>query len=446
MKALFVNPYIYDFTAYDLWLRPLGLMYAAAVVKKYSDVDVYWIDTLDRFQDPDATSSKPDGRGKFHRLIVDKPDLYKTVPRHYARYGMPLESFCQQLKELPEMDLIFVTSLMTYWIDGITFTLNLLRERFPRAHVVLGGILPTLVPGFIAEAVSADLFISGYGEDAILRIIAEQGGKVYDHPDLADIDRLPYPAVEFLGTQRFLPLLTSRGCPFRCTYCASDLLNPRFSERSADGILDEIYARVRRFNTEHFIIFDDALLVHKTKRFFKVFRKVSRELRLHFHTPNGIHVREIDPGTAELLIDSGFRMLRLSFESTDSVILGKSSGKVTVWQMEQAVKNLEQAGYKRGDLECYLLFGLPGQASRDIESALHFVRDLGIVPHLASYSPVPGTPDFLGLQRQGILSTPVNLYETNKIYYLYQKSGLSHEEILRIKELTAQISRANRAQ
>jgi radical SAM superfamily enzyme YgiQ (UPF0313 family) len=440
MKALFVNPYITDFTAYDLWLRPLGLLYTAAAVAAYTDVEIYWLDALDRFQQDTPPTSRPDGRGKFQRQIIDKPGIYGSIPRHYARYGLPLDVFRQRLGEIPPVDFIFVTSLMTYWLDGLNFTLSLLKQRFPRAPVVLGGILPSLMPNVIKENVPADFYIGGYGEEAILTFLARQGAAVRPHPDLADINRIPYPAFRFLGSQAFLPLLTSRGCPFHCTYCASNLLNPRFRERTASGILEEIRYMVDRYGTRHFILFDDALLVNKKDRFFKVFRQLREELRVQFHTPNGLHAREIDRQTAEILYQSGFATLRLSFESTQPGILSRSSDKVSVRQMEAAVDNLERAGYKRRDLACYLLFGLPGQTVKDIEEALYFVRDLGIVPHLAYYSPVPGTPDFLDLQKQGILSTPPNPYETNKIYYLYQKSGLSHADIQHIKDLTAHIT------
>jgi hypothetical protein len=79
----------------------------------------------------------------------------------------------------------------------------------------------------------------------------------------------------------------------------------------------------------------------------------------------------------------------------------------------------------------------------DMEISLTFINDLGLVPHLAVFSPVPGTADFFALQRQGVLVTPLDLLETNKIYFLYQKSGFSGEEILRVKEMAAAISDAN---
>jgi radical SAM superfamily enzyme YgiQ (UPF0313 family) len=187
------------------------------------------------------------------------------------------------------------------------------------------------------------------------------------------------------------------------------------------------------------VIFDDALLVNKRKRFLKVFHKVSETLKVNFHTPNGLHVSEIDRETAEILFNSGFKTLRLSFESTTSEILAKSSNKVTIQQMRTAVENLQAAGYERKNIAVYLLFGVPGQRIIQIKEDLQFVKGLGVTPHLSYFSPVPGTIDFIDLQKRGVLSTPVNLYETNKIYFVYNKSGFSPEEIKYIKDQAASL-------
>jgi radical SAM superfamily enzyme YgiQ (UPF0313 family) len=445
MKILLVNPYIYDFAAYDLWLRPLGLLYIAAVLKKYTGCELYWLDTLDRYQqgaypagEKRAKKSKPDGRGKYHREAVEKPEIYQGTPRSYARYGIPLESFMEKLEKISAVDIILVTSLMTYWIDGIKMTIDALKKKFPSSKIVIGGILPTLIPeDILKNHLYVDYLINGYGENKILKFIEKHGGNVCLHPDFSDINAIPYPAVEFLSNRDVLPLLTSRGCPFNCTYCASNILNPKFLERSAEKILEEIYYLHNTHGTREFVIFDDALLINKQKRFLKVFQKVSETLDVHFHTPNGLHAGEIDRETAETFFKSGFKMMRLSFESTRSEILSKSSDKVTVQQMAAAVENLEAAGYKRKDIDVYLLFGVPGQRLKDIEVALDFVRSQGVTPHLSYFSPVPGTSDFIALQKAGVLSTPINLYETNKIYFVYNKSGFSFEEVKYIKDRAA---------
>jgi len=445
MKVLFVNPYIYDFTAYDMWLRPLGLYYLVATVRRYSDAEIYWLDALDRFQDGMETLGRADSRGKYPREFVAKPRLYQDVPRNYSRYGMPLELFQSKIAALPEMDVILVTSLMTYWLEGLQFTLQLLKQRFPRAKVVLGGVLPSLAPAETRLLLPADHYVKGYGETAVLRLLADLGARVPIMPDFGANNEFPLPAVDLAGTQKYVPLLTARGCPYRCSYCASRLLHPVFLERRPDDILAEIDDRRQIFASEHYIIFDDALLINKKERFLPVFSRLARDRKIpwHFHTPNGLHAREIDRESAAVLHAAGFATLRLGFEGLTGDILRRSDGKVKRKQMETAVRELERAGYRRGQLGAYLLFGFPGQSLADMETSLAFVRDLGVVPHLSVFSPVPGTIDFLDLQRRGVLATPLDLLETNKIYFLYKKSGFSGEEILHIKDIAAAISNAN---
>ncbi len=445
MKVLFVNPYITDFTAYDMWLRPLGLYYLAATVRRYSDAEIYWLDALDRFQDDREVRGRADGRGKYPRAFVEKPELYRGVPRNYSRYGMPLELFQEKLAALPEMDVILVTSLMTYWLEGLRFTLHLLKQRFPGAKVVLGGVLPSLAPAETRALLPADHYVQGYGEAVLLSLLADLGARVAALPAAVGTSEFPLPAIDLAGTQKYVPLLTARGCPFRCSYCASRLLHPVFLQRRPEAILAEIEERSRVLQSRHFILFDDALLINKKTRFLPVFSRLAREktIPLRFHTPNGLHAREIDRETAAVLHAAGFATLRLGFESLSAGILRRSDGKVKRRQMETAVRDLERAGYRRGQLGAYLLFGYPGQTVEDMEVSLAFAGDLGVVPHLSIFSPVPGTVDYLDLLRRGVLATPPDLLETNKTYFLYQKSGFSAEEILQVKEIVSAISNVN---
>ena len=438
MNILFVNPFITDFSAYDLWLRPVGLLYIAAAVRRYTSTHVYWLDPMDRFSVETGSKSRPDGRGNYRRTIIKKPPLYESVPRHYARYGITWDEFERRLNSLPDtIDLVLITSLMTYWIDGLEMTVGAIRKRYPRAEIVLGGVLAGLVPEFDAGSLGINRVIPGYGESKVLDLISKMGGKVADYPDFGDIDNLPFPAVDLLGSREFLPLLTSRGCPGSCSYCASRLLHPRFSQRSPENVLAEINSHINRFNTSHFIIYDDALLINKKTHFRPIFSSLEKQQDISFHTPNGLHAREIDGETAFLMAGSGFQTVRLSFESTQAEILSRSDNKVNLTDMIRAMENLEMAGYKPASIEVYLLFGYPGQTVADVEHAIRFVRELGARPHLAFYSPVPGTRDFKELQSDGSLAHPTNLYEGNKLYYLYRKSTFQPQEILYLKDLAA---------
>jgi hypothetical protein len=68
---LLINPWIYDFTAYDFWLKPLGLLYIAAILKKHSDFSLHFIDCLDRHHPllGRKLKTKPDGRGAFLKEV-----------------------------------------------------------------------------------------------------------------------------------------------------------------------------------------------------------------------------------------------------------------------------------------------------------------------------------------------------------------------------------------
>ena len=441
MKVLFVNPYIYDFTAFDLWLRPVGNLYLSSVVDKYSDADIYWLDTLDRFQDGNNTKSGTYGKGKYNRVVVEKPMVYRNIPRSYARYGIPVNLLRDKLDTFNDIDVIFVTTLMTYWIDGVNFTIRELKKRFRNAKIVVGGILPTLTGKDIKKQIDADIFIYGYGEDQILDLLGSMGSKIKPRPDFSNIDNIPFPANRFLSYRKVLPLLTSRGCPYRCTYCASHILNKKFVQRTPENITSEILKMNYEYGTEDFVIFDDAFLINKENRFFRVFEEITKKIHVRFHTPNGIHAGEIDKKTALTLFKAGFKTIRLSFESTDITILKKSSNKINITQMVAAVENLVEAGFKKSDIECYILFGLPGQSHSMLERSLRFIKQLGILPRLSFFSPVPGTIEFENLRKDGLLDGNDYLYKTNKIFFLYTNSGFSENDINYFQSLTRDICR-----
>jgi hypothetical protein len=88
-RILLVNPPIYDFTAYDFWLKPLGMLTAAACLRDNPDMILY--DYLDRnsvadTDNADYTSNKW-GRGHFHSIKIDKPKQFASIQRIYRLFG-----------------------------------------------------------------------------------------------------------------------------------------------------------------------------------------------------------------------------------------------------------------------------------------------------------------------------------------------------------------------
>ena len=147
---LCVNPWIHDFAAFDFWAKPLGLLSIAAILRK-KGLEISYIDCLDRFHPQESKKIKAswDGRGAFRKTEIDLPeylksDEIKTIGKKYSRYGIKPEWFIQDLQKTDKPDIIFVTSLMTYWATGVKESIEIIKDIFPNVPLVLGGIYATL--------------------------------------------------------------------------------------------------------------------------------------------------------------------------------------------------------------------------------------------------------------------------------------------------------------
>lgn len=184
-ELLLINPYIYDFAAYDLWLKPLGLLYLAAVLEE-NGCGVVLLDALDRWH-PDVLArqgrvtprTKKYGDGYFYKENVEKPDAFRHIRRRYSRYGMPPELMrknLERIKREQNIDMILVTSGMTYWYRGVHETIQMARDIFPDVKILLGGIYATLFHTFAEQFSGADAVFKGESERSVLKYIFEVTG------------------------------------------------------------------------------------------------------------------------------------------------------------------------------------------------------------------------------------------------------------------------------
>ncbi len=394
-NVLLVAPYIHDFAAFDLWLKPLGLLYVAAAAER-AGYGVRVVNCLDRLSaGPQASSTRRaarDGAGKLRSEVIAAPDCLAGIPRRYKRYGIPLDAFEKALADGPPPDVVGVGSMMTYWCGGVAETISIVRAAWPGVAVVLGGVYATLCPEHARARSGADVVVEGPGEREFVEFLRAEIG-----PGNGDIDG-PAPArptYHLLGEIDSVSMLTSFGCPFSCSYCASRLLRPGFYQRPAAEVVDEIAYYALEMNIRDIAFYDDALLVDADHHVKPILREVvERGLRVRFHTPNGLHANMVDRELAGLMRDSGFATVRLSVESVDEARLKDSCMKVSMKGFEEAVKHLFEAGYARGDIEAYVLMGAPGQTPGEVERTIRFAHGAGALVRLADFSPIPGTPYF----------------------------------------------------
>ncbi len=391
---LFINPWIYDFAAYDFWAKPLGLLTLTAIVDLHG-MDVSYIDCLDRFHlkapvtDPYARY----GRGPYLKTPIQKPVGLKDVPRNYSRYGIKKKWLTEDFLAIEKPDLILMTSLMTYWYPGVRETIRVVKKIFPDIPLVLGGIYAGLCHDHAQEHMGADLVFTGPGEKHILNLVKEfTGFSVSCKFDPDQLDTYPYPAFYLQRKTGYIPIMTSKGCPFRCKYCASHFLNPVQMVRSPESVVEEIKFWYQKYKVKDFVFYDDALLVDAENHAVPMLEKIiTTGMNIRFHTPNAVHVRGITAKTAGLMLEAGFQTLRLGLETADFNKRDELDKKVTAVEFQRAVTFLKKAGFQKNQIGAYLLSGLPGQSIESIKDSINIVKQNRITPILAHYSPIPHT-------------------------------------------------------
>jgi len=432
---LFVNPWIHDFAAFDFWARPLGLLQLVSIVRSHG-FKVSYIDCLNRFHPNDRRKNKihRHGRGPYIKTEISKPSALKQISRKFSRYGIHPEWMIQDLKSIDRPDIIMLTSFMTYWYTGVQETIECIRSVYKDVPVVVGGIYVRLWQEHAQKNIDADWLESEPGEQTIFSIIEQfTGVRTKLHHDPMDINSLPYPAWDLQDAIPFIPILTTRGCPFRCSYCASGFLEPEIRRRFIQPVVDEILYWHQKNNVCDFVFYDDAFL-YQSESYAIPFleRIVEKKLPLRFHTPNAIHIREINQTNADLMFKAGFKNLRMGLETTD--FNNRMDQKLTYKEFEKAISYLKTAGFRKDDMGAYLLIGLPGQQRQSIIESIDLVNKTGIMPILAYYTPIPHTK----LWSKAIEMSSVNISEdpllTNNTIFPCQKNGFDWNLLSELKQ------------
>jgi radical SAM superfamily enzyme YgiQ (UPF0313 family) len=424
---LLVNPWIHDFAAYDVWAKPYGLLSLAALLRSHG-FRVSYIDCLDRFH-PNAPVTDPHarhGRGPYRKEAIVRPKGLEEIPRTFSRYGIDPAWFREDLHNLARPDLIMVTSLMTYWYPGVVETIGIIREIHPDSPIALGGIYARLCSDHARVHSGADEVVVDRGESLFDMIKRTTGADVHWRIEFSDLDAWPYPAFDLQHRISCVPLMTTRGCSFGCTYCASRFLEPNISRRSPESVADEVEYWHYRHGVIDFAFYDDALLVDAENHVVPLLKTlIDQQMPIFFHTPNAVHIRSITKEVAYLMKRAGFYTLRLGLETTAFEARSDLDRKVTQAEFFRAVSFLKAAGFEASQIGAYLLVGLPDQSVSGVEISIKVVKAAGITPILAYYTPIPHTPlwpEAVAVSRYDLAADPVF---TNNAIFPCQRNAFS---------------------
>ena len=479
VRILLVNPPIYDFAAYDFWLKPYGLLSVAGYLRGKAEFTLF--DYLDRLHpfvarpswpcphglEARATESDQWSRGRFYYEKTPKPACLKNIPRSFRRFGLPRMFFQKFLTARTDYDFVFINTVMTYWYLGVQEVIEDVRRTLPSAKIVLGGNYVTLCRDH-AEKLGADLLVEG-----------NNLGPLWDFVGLEPDSNQPglWEAYNRLNVG---VLKLSDGCPFECTYCLVPKVYGKFRARSLQRSLAELELLIK-LGANNIAFYDDALLfdakdvlepflneVIKASEKTQVIASEAKQSqtldnerlprrpdtsgllamtsknKVNFHSPNAINARFVTKEIADLMVRAGFKTFYLGFESTSKDWQRQTGSKVFSDELAEAVTNLKlalrldsgRAGAEPSNITAYQILGHPKTEIADLEESMRFVNRLGIRGMLADFSPVPGTPDGDYCQKWVDMDEPLLHNKTAFPIIL-----LGFDESNRLKDLQRQLNR-----
>lgn len=444
-NILLVNPWISDFAAYDLWVKPLGLLYIGAFIKKYG-YNISLLDFLDRERWSNKNNDET-GKGKYFKTQINKPEAVKNIQRNFSLYGAHQSEITNHLMTIEKPTAILITSHMAYWYVGVQKSIELIKNIFPDIPIILGGIYVTLYEQHAHKNIDADYFVSGYGEKKTLKILDSLhkiNRNYIEIPEFCDTNFLPY---YFYKNIKTLPLLTSRGCPYNCSFCASGILNQKFSRRPVDNLIAEIKDNFEKYNITQYAFYDDALFFNKKEYIIPFLHEIIKlPHQFKFFSPNGLFAREINRELAFLMKRVGFSVIRLSLESTKKRWQIASSNKVSKMDFKNAIGNLAEAGYLPQEIEAYLIVGLPGQTFEDIRDSIDFVFNNSVITRLAFYTPIPGTADWQHAIDINLIDENIDPMLTNNTIYSWVTDSLTKDNVIELKNYANMLNNKLRSQ
>lgn len=265
--------------------------------------------------------------------------------------------------------------------------------------VIMGGPHASLLKEqILKENKCIDFVVAGEGELSLPDLLAKMGKgaeKVVRSPLITDLDYLSFPDYTSLGikTLKKYPLLTSRGCPYACTYCSVGLIMGRqWRPRKAEKVVEELNHAKEKYGVAEFHILDDNFTfnIERAKEICRLL--ISEKIGIPWACPNGIRADKIDEELMALMKEAGCRAIAIGVESGDPEVFKKINKGETHDDIIRAVGLCRKYGIT---MQGFFIIGLPGSTlaaeKRSIDFSLK-LRKLGLTTAAWNMAvPYPGT-------------------------------------------------------
>jgi radical SAM superfamily enzyme YgiQ (UPF0313 family) len=288
-----------------------------------------------------------------------------------------------------------------------------IKEYYPRASIVVGGAhVSAMGESILKECRAIDFGIVGEAEralvalckgeislDEITGMMYRRNGSIFFGPQqnlIMDLDNIPYPRYENFDLKIYtkeIPLITSRGCPYKCIFCPHSIMASKFRARSAVNVVDEIeywYAQGIR----HFVVDDDNFTLVK-KRVSDICDEIEeRRLKgLFIRCSNGIRADMVDRNLLARMKEVGVREVGFGADGGNNrVLLDIVKKGETIETIKRAIQDAIGVGLQ---VRLFIILGHPGETVSDIEDSFALAQRYSLIRlHLNNPVPYPGTELF----------------------------------------------------
>ena len=379
----------------------------------------------------------------------------------YKHFGYSFEHIGKIARDKQPF-LIGISSLFTAYFDSVIKTAKAIKKFLPNCTIVIGGHHPTQLPGAAMECSQIDYIIRGEGETSMPMLVNalrgntnldEVPGIVFRKHDkslhisdpawLKDFTDLPLPALE-LAKQKFYQrngkgaaiIVSSRGCPMKCSYCAvsaSSSYAP-FRQRKVDDVITELESQVEPFDIG-FIDFEDENLCLKKPWFLSLMQKIQEKFPnkdFELRAMNGLFPPSIDEDIIKAMKFAGFKTLNLSLGSTSKEQLKKFCRKDVRHAFENALDLAEQ--YHLQSVS-YIIAAAPGQAPEQSVDDLLYLAAKPTLAGLSVFYPAPGSMDYKHCQIRKLLPRSFSLMRSTALPIVDTCSRIQAVTLLRLARI-----------
>ena len=320
-------------------------------------------------------------------------------------------------------DVVGISSMTNVYFSAMQ-TARLVKEKIG-CPVIIGGPHASVLPERTVQEPDVDFVVFGEGEEAMVELVEaietgdsldnirglcfkKRGEVVKNQPRalLDNLDALPFPARHLLQLDRFplraqngdmmVTVITSRGCPYDCSYCFKGLFGRTYRRRSCENVIAELKTIVDTYGIKNFYFIDDLFTtdVKWLTRF--VDSLVAENLPMRWQCL--ARVDRVSPALLEQMYLAGCREIHYGVESGNQSILQGINKGISLDTVRQAISWTKQAGIMT---KGYFMVGLPGDTEETIRQTIEFALDLDLDDAMFSVTtPFPGTRLWQELSRR----------------------------------------------